>query len=254
MKVGRRLAVKVLNASKFVLGLGAADVTAGDITEPIDRAMLAQLDGRRGRGHRRVRGLRATTGRSSGPRRSSGGSATTTSSWSSRAPTRGGRGRPVRPGRAGASALSVHAAAVRAFLPFVTEEVWSWWQEGSVHRAAWPTASELRDAAQRRPTRPCSTPWPRRACRVRKAKSAEKKSQRHEVLSLVVGRRARGDSEAAAGRDRSAARGSGHRPGVQGGQRAPGAGPARPDSRSRLTAASGAERSARPSGGSRLRR
>ena len=70
-------------------------------------------------------------------------------------------------------------------LPFVTEEVWSWWQEGSVHRAPGPTASELRDAAQGGDPAVLDVAGGVLA-EIRKAKSAEKKSQRHEVLSLVV--------------------------------------------------------------------
>ena len=59
MKVGRRLAIKLLNASKFVLSF---EGEPGEIVAPVDRAMLAGLRGVVRRGDGGVRGLRARAG------------------------------------------------------------------------------------------------------------------------------------------------------------------------------------------------
>jgi valyl-tRNA synthetase len=197
MKVGRRLAVKVLNASKFVLGLGADSAGPGgrppqtpppapavaDITEALDRAMLAQLAAvvdeatEAFEGYSYHRALERTE----------------EFFWRfcddylELVKVRAYGGGPS--GRSAQAALSVALSTLlrlfAPFLPFVTEEVWSWWREGSIHRAPWPRASELLDAVNG--TDPAVLDVVGSAlAEVRKAKSEQRRSQRSEVASLHV--------------------------------------------------------------------
>jgi valyl-tRNA synthetase len=79
-------------------------------------------------------------------------------------------------------ALSVLLRLFAPFLPYVTEEVWSWWQEGSVHLAAWPTTSEIPAGGDPAAFEVAS--WSLKE--IRGAKTRAKRSLRADVERVVV--------------------------------------------------------------------
>ena len=184
MKVGRRLAIKLLNASKFALGFGEPDLAprqglASVVTEPLDRAMLATLG--------KVV-ADATVGFENWDYTRSLDT-TETFFWTfcddyiELIKDRAHAGDPSA--RAALRlALSVLLRLLAPFLPYATEEVWSWWQEGSVHRATWPKAEEL---ALGQPGDPAVLTTVGAALgAVRKAKSEAKVGMRTEVSQILI--------------------------------------------------------------------
>jgi valyl-tRNA synthetase len=137
MKVGRRLAIKLLNASKFVL---SRTEPVGPVVDPIDRAMLRRLGALVGQvtlaldEYDYAAALRETE----------------TFFWwfcdyYIELVKRRRQGDDTAAASAVAAAqtgLSVLLRLFAPFMPFVTEEVWTGWRDGSVHRAAWPAAEE----------------------------------------------------------------------------------------------------------------
>ena len=81
-------------------------------------------------------------------------------------------------------ALSVQLRLLAPFLPYATEEVWSWWQGGSVHRAAWPTSPVAPGLDAADPTVAAATVDALVA--VRRVKSTAKRSAATPVTRLVV--------------------------------------------------------------------
>jgi valyl-tRNA synthetase len=186
MKVGRKLAIKILNASKFVLGVSGESVTTGgEVRAPLDRALLAGLadlveDATRAfDSYDYARALE----------RSERFFWSFCDDYVELVKQRAYRGGTDQDAGSAATTLQITLdALLRLFaphLPFVTEEVWSWWQDGSVHRASWPDAATLRTtAADGAPL--VYVVAADVLAEVRKAKTTARVSLRTEVEQIVV--------------------------------------------------------------------
>ncbi|MFC6234110.1 valine--tRNA ligase, partial [Leucobacter soli] len=187
IKIGRRLAIKLLNAAKFTLGFEASGV--GSVTEPLDRSMLAALarvveDSTRAfDAYDHARALELTESffwtfcddyLELVKERAHGASSAEDPEAQASAVT------------ALRAALSVFVRLLAPFLPYATEETWSWFNEGSVHTAAWPVAEELRELAGAEADAELLTLLGGALIGVRGAKTAAKASQKTPVELAVV--------------------------------------------------------------------
>ncbi|MGB3731242.1 valine--tRNA ligase [Microbacterium sp.] len=135
VKIGRRLAIKILNAAKFVLSFPVPE--GAQITHALDASMLVTLD----------QVVREATAAYENYDQAKALEVTESFFWTfcddylelvkERAYDR------TDVGQASAAlalrlALSTLLRLLAPIIAFATEEAWSWFEEGSIHTAAWP--------------------------------------------------------------------------------------------------------------------
>lgn len=186
MKIGRRLAIKVLNAAKFVYSFPAAEAAeAGSaaVTEPLDIDMLATLS----------EVVQTATAAYEAYDHARALETTEQFFWTFcddylelvKERAYGSQGEAGQASAVAALRLAIDVM-LRLFapvLPFATEEVWSWTHEGSVHTAAWPTVDEIGVEAQHGGL---LTLVSQALIGVRRAKTDAKASQKTPVTRAVL--------------------------------------------------------------------
>ncbi|UYG15444.1 valine--tRNA ligase [Brachybacterium huguangmaarense] len=193
MKIGRRLAIKILNASKFALGFGAAPADpagrlAADpaaVTEAVDRSLLASL----------ADVVDAATTAMDDMDYARALEVTEPFFWTfcddyielvkDRAHGQAGEAGAASARAALAITLDVLLRLFAPVIVFATEEVWSWWREGSVHTQPWPEAAPLREAAAGTEAALLGT-LSDLVIAVRRLKSDAKVSQKTPILRAVL--------------------------------------------------------------------
>ena len=184
MKVGRKLATKLLNVTKFILGFGEANPSASP-TEAVDIAMLARLASVADE---------ATTAFETYDYARALEKSESFFWWfcddyvelvKTRAYSEGAGSDSAR--AALQRALSTLQRLFAPHIPFATEEVWGWWQTGSIHRASWPTRADLLGGTS---TVESTEDLLDAVCNVlaviRRTKTEAKVSQRAEVEHVLV--------------------------------------------------------------------
>lgn len=181
IKIGRRLAIKVLNASKFAYSFGGP---GGEVSEPLDLDMLHQL----------AEVIRQATEAYESFDHARALEVTEAFFWTfcddylELVKERAYRDANDPGQQSAVTALRLALdAMLRLFapvIPFATEEVWSWRHDGSVHVAPWPSIDELN-----LPTNSAEgllSLTSQALIEVRRAKTDRQLSQRQQVSKVVL--------------------------------------------------------------------